>query len=75
MFYAVFLSFSRATWLAFMGAGILFYLFALKNFSLKSEKDFIKDFILTSLFIATYFLYHVFHVELVNIGLDWLFSH
>lgn len=67
VFYAVFLSFSRATWLAFMGAGILFYLFSLKSFSLKSEKAFIKDFLLTSVFIAIYFLYHVFHIELVSI--------
>ncbi|MSR88895.1 MAG: hypothetical protein EXS67_04490 [Candidatus Margulisbacteria bacterium] len=64
IYYAQFLSFSRAAWLGFVAAMTLFYLLAINYFDMRTKKTFILDFMLTSvglgaLFLAAFFKFHL----------------
>lgn len=63
IFYTQFLSFSRATWVGFIGAMTLFYLIATDNFNTRSDKEFIKDFFMTSAGIAVFYLPALFNLH------------
>jgi len=70
IYYNQFLSYSRATWIGFIGAMTIFYLLVLGNFNphpqRASKKLFFLDFFVTSLAIAVFYLYVIFNFHLAN---------
>ena len=66
IYYAQYLSFSRATWMAFVGAMTLFYLLVTASLRDKTSRSFFVDFITTSLFIGVFYFYYIFKLHLKN---------
>ncbi len=67
IYYAQFLSFSRATWLGFCAAMAMFVLIAFKLLHNKSEKHFVFDFFSSLLVIAIFFLLYIFKVYAISL--------
>ncbi|MBT5953718.1 O-antigen ligase family protein [bacterium] len=63
IYYTQFLSFSRATWLGFIGVMPIFYLMATQLLAKKSKTLYIADFFFTSIAVASYVLYDIFQVQ------------
>jgi O-antigen ligase len=63
IYYAQFLSFSRATWMGFIGSMTLFYLITTNSLNTKNNKTFIIDFFLTVLGIASIYLLYIFRLH------------
>ncbi len=61
IYYAQFLSFSRATWLGFIGSMTLFYLLMTDTFCKESKKRFVWDVLLTLFAIASYYILYIFN--------------
>lgn len=66
VFYSQFLSFSRATWVGFVGASTVFYLLTTGLFRNETQKTFLKDAMLSSLCVGIYYLYAIFHIEAIS---------
>jgi hypothetical protein len=62
VYYAQFLSFSKATWLGFVGAMTLLYFYILDLFSSKTSKCFIIDFFFSSTAIGAFYLFDIFKI-------------
>lgn len=60
IFYTQFLSFSRATWIGFIGAMPLFYFFVTHVMDNRSVKTFSRDFFLTAIALAAFYTSYVF---------------
>ncbi|MFC1755675.1 O-antigen ligase family protein, partial [Thermoproteota archaeon] len=63
IYYAQYLSFSRATWLGFIAAMTLVYLLITHNFNTKNKFRFILDVLLTAGGIALFYLYDIFNLH------------
>lgn len=63
IYYAQFLSYSRATWMGFIAAMTLFYLLAANQFKQDTQSNFLKDFAVTSAGIACFYLTNIFHLD------------
>jgi hypothetical protein len=60
IFYAMYLSWGRGTWMGFQGAMTFFFFFTMNLFIAKNRKIFFLDFILTGLIMATWYFNFVF---------------
>ncbi|MBT5855441.1 O-antigen ligase family protein, partial [bacterium] len=63
IYYAQFLSYSRATWLGFLAAMTLFFMHVIEVFNKDSKYRFLTDFFITSALISVVYLYHLFHIQ------------
>lgn len=72
IYYAQFLSFSRATWLGFVGSMTLFYLVATDNLDLRSPQRFFKDFLFTGITIGALYLTEIFKLHQSDFYLNGL---
>ncbi|RAP33042.1 hypothetical protein DID77_03685 [Candidatus Marinamargulisbacteria bacterium SCGC AG-439-L15] len=63
IYYNQYLSYSRATWLGFIGGMTLFYIYALLSSPNKSPKTYVYTFLTDSIFIALFYLYFIFHIH------------
>ena len=63
IYYTQFLSFSRATWMAFVGSMTLFYLVSTNRIDNKSHKDFFIDFLFTGVTIGALYLTDIFKLH------------
>jgi hypothetical protein len=64
IYYAQFLSFSRATWLGFIGSMSLFYLMATNSLRIKKQFSLISDFIFSGVFIGAIYIVFIFRLYL-----------
>lgn len=71
IYYSQFLSYSRATWMGFIGAMTLFYLIATNSMSLKTEKIFLLDMLFTTLGIAVFYLTAIFNFHQKSPIIAW----
>ncbi|MCP4049494.1 MAG: O-antigen ligase family protein [bacterium] len=62
-FYAQFLSFSKATWLGFVGSMTLFYLFVTRDLNIDSPLKFFTDFFISSIAIGSYYMTDLFNLH------------
>ncbi len=62
IYYAQVLSFSRATWMGFIGAMTLFYLVTLRLLDIRSEKKFLIDFGFSSLTLGSFYMLFIFRL-------------
>lgn len=60
-YYALYLSFSRAATLGFCAAITMVYLFSFELFSARSKRDFIIDFLLTTVLVAVFYVDYIFN--------------
>ncbi|MFC1770953.1 O-antigen ligase family protein [Candidatus Margulisiibacteriota bacterium] len=65
IYYAQFLSFSRATWMGFIGSMTLFYLITTNSLNSKNNKAFIIDFFASIIGIAAFYLLYIFRLYLM----------
>ena len=63
IYYNQFLSYSRATWLGFIAAMTLFYLFVNNNMDRRSERYLLVDFFFTCAAIAAFYLTDIFNLH------------
>lgn len=63
IYYAQFLSYSRAAWLGFIGAMTIFYIMVTKSFNVKSQKFFLMDFLFTTLGTAFFYFIAIFNYD------------
>ncbi|MBT6121617.1 O-antigen ligase family protein, partial [bacterium] len=63
IYYTQFLSFSRATWLGFIGVMPIFYLMVTQLLAKKSKTLYIADFFFTAIAVASYILFDIFQVQ------------
>lgn len=69
IYYTQFLSFSRATWMGFIGAMSLFYLLVTNNFDSTSRRRYVLDFLVTSAALAMIYLKFIFHYDTMSMPL------
>ena len=69
IFYTQFLSFSRATWIGFIGAMPLYYLLVTHTLDKRSMARFTADFFITALMLAAFYTSYVFQLHQKGIGI------
>lgn len=69
IYYAQFLSFSKATWLAFSAAMTLFYMSSTQLFNKISLKKFLMDCLLTAMALGTFYMVFFFNFHFKGIGI------
>lgn len=66
IFYAQYISFSRATWIGFVASMPFFYMLANKDLDFTSERALLKDSFLTLIAVSTIVLMVIFNIHAIN---------